>query len=80
LTQGRRGYKYPSFRCDEGKTLNGFETVLGELKALDPWMQLNFFTSAHERLDGKTPIKAPHDGLVDEVKSVASGSGEQSTL
>jgi hypothetical protein len=80
LTQGKRGYGYPSFQFDEGKTLKGFEDVLGELKALDPWMQLNFFTSAHERLDGITPIKALQDGLVQEVKSVASGYGEQGAL
>jgi hypothetical protein len=54
--------------------------VLGEVKAFDPWMQLNFFRSAHVRLDGKTPIRALHDGLVDEVKSVAGGYGEQGTL
>src|SRR6202012_2605832 len=58
LTQGRRGYRYPRFQFDEGKILAGFEEGLGELKALDPWMQLNFFTSAHERLGGETPIKA----------------------
>jgi hypothetical protein len=80
LTQGRRGYRYPSFQFDEGKTLNGFEEVLGELKALDPWMQLNFFTCAHERLGGKTPIKALHAGLVEEVKHLASGYGEQGAL
>jgi hypothetical protein len=80
LTQGRRGYRYPNFQFDEGKTLRGLKEVLGELKALDPWMRLNFFTSAHERLDGKTPIKALHDGLVEEVKSAASGYGEQGPL
>ncbi len=80
LTQGKRGYGYPSFQFDEGKTLNGLEDVLGELKALDPWMQLNFFTSAHERLSGRTPIEALQSGLVQEVKSVASGYGEQGAL
>jgi hypothetical protein len=72
LTQGRRGYSYPSFQFDQGKTLNGLEDVLGKLSALDSWMQLNFFTSVHERLGGKTPIKALHDGLVEEVRSLAS--------
>jgi hypothetical protein len=80
LTQRRCGYRYPSFQFDEGKTLNGFEELLGGFKALDPWMQLNFFTSAHERLDGKTPIQALHDGLKEEVKSVASGYGEQGAV
>ncbi|MFZ0477942.1 MAG: hypothetical protein WAL71_02245 [Terriglobales bacterium] len=80
LTQGRRGYRYPSFQFNEGKTIQGLEEVLEALKALDPWMQLNFFTSAHERLGGKTPIKALHDGLLEEVKSVASVYGEQGAL
>ena len=80
LTQGKRGYRYPSFQFDEGKILNGFEEVLGELEALDPWMQLNFFTSAQERLGGKTAIKALQEGLVEEVKSVASAYGEQGAV
>ena len=80
LTQGRRGYSYPSFQFDEGKTLKGLEEVLGNLGTLDPWMQLNFFTSAHERLGGKTSIKALRDGSVEEVKNMASGYGEQGAL
>jgi len=80
LTQGRRGYSYPSFQFDEGKTLKGLEVVLGKLCALDPWMQLNFFTTAHERLGGKTPIQALHKGLVEGVSSLASGYGEQGAL
>jgi hypothetical protein len=80
LTQGRRGYRYPSFQFDEGKTLKGLEEVLGNLRALDPWMQLNFFTSSHERLGGKTPIQALHKDLLEEVKSLASGYGEQGAL
>ena len=80
LTQGRRGYSYPTFQFEEGKTLKGLEEVLGKLSALDPWMQLNFFTSAHERLDGKTPIRALHDKLIEQVQSVATGYGEQGAL
>jgi hypothetical protein len=80
LTQGRRGYSYPSFQFDEGKTLKGLEEVLGKLSALDPWMQLNFFTTAHERLGGKTPIKALQDGLLEGVSRVAGGYGEQGAL
>ena len=80
LTQGRRGYSYPSFQFEEGKTLKGLEEVLKNLSALDPWMQLHFFTSAHERLGGKTPIKVLQDGLIAEVNRVASGYGEQGAL
>jgi predicted transcriptional regulator len=58
LTQGRRGYSYPSFQFDEGMTIKGLEEVLGKLSAIDPWMQLNFFTSPNERLGGSSPIEA----------------------
>lgn len=77
LTQGRRGYSYPGFQFDEGKTLKGLEDVLKELSAHDPWMQLNFFTSANERLGGSTPIEALRSGKIDDVVKVAGMYGEQ---
>lgn len=80
LTQGRRGYSYPRFQFDEGKTVKGLEEVLARLKALDPWMQMVFFTSPHERLDGKTPIEGLQKGLMKDVLQTASGYGEQGAL
>jgi hypothetical protein len=80
LTQGRRGYSYPRFQFEEGKTIEGLQEVLAELKALDPWMQMVFFTSPHERLDGKTPIQHLQKGLVKEVLLAANGYGEQGAL
>ncbi len=80
LTQGRRGYSYPRFQFEEGKAIQGLEEVLKELKAVDPWMQMVFFTNPHERLDGKTPIECLQKGLVKEVLQAASGYGEQGTL
>ncbi len=80
LTQGRRGYSYPSFQFDDGKTLKGLEEVLAELSALDPWMQMVFFTNTNERLGGKTPIESLQKGLVEEVKNAAKGYGEQGAL
>lgn len=77
LTQGRRGYSYPSFQFDDGRTIKGLEQVLGQLKSLDPWMQMIFFTSPNERLSGKTPIESLQKGSVEEVTRVASGYGEQ---
>jgi hypothetical protein len=77
LTQGRRGYSYPSFQFDDGKTIAGLEEVLGQLRELDPWMQLVFFTTPHERLGGQTPLEMLKEGLLDEVKAVARGYGEQ---
>jgi hypothetical protein len=80
LTQGRRGYSYPSFQFDDGKTIRGLEQVLSQLKALDPWMQMVFFTAPNERLDGNTPIEGLQKGLIEEVAHAASGYGEQGAL
>jgi len=80
LTQGRRGYSYPSFQFEDGRTLDGLEEVLRNLSALDPWMQLKFFTSPHERLAGKTPIEALRRGRVSDVVRTASGYGEQGAM
>lgn len=80
LTQGRRGYSYPGFQFDGSNTLSGLEKVLEAMSALDPWMQLGFFTAPNERLNGKTPIKALRNGKVDETVKVASTYGEQGAL
>lgn len=80
LTQGRRGYSYPSFQFEDGKTVDGLEKVLRSLSALDPWMQLRFFTSPHERLGKKTPIESLRNGKVNDVVRAASGYGEQGAI
>ena len=53
LTQGRRGYSYPSFQFEDGKTLSGLDQVLAKLNALDPWMQLSLFTPPMCAYQGK---------------------------
>jgi hypothetical protein len=80
LTQGRRGNSYPAFQFEEGKTIAGLEAVLEHLKPLDPWMQMAFFTTPNERLDGKTPIQALQNGLVEDAAHAAVGYGEQGAL
>ena len=80
LTQGKRGYSYPSFQFHDGKTITGLEQVLAQMKTVDPWMQMVFFTSPNERLDHKTPIACLQKGLVEEVTRAASGFGEQGAL
>ncbi|MGA3334478.1 MAG: hypothetical protein ABSC62_09990 [Terracidiphilus sp.] len=80
LTQGKRGYSYPCFQFDEGRTLKGLEKVLGQLSELDPWMQLNFFTIPSERLGNRTPIDALREGSADDVVSAACGYGEQGAI
>jgi hypothetical protein len=80
LTQGRRGYSYPIFQFEDGKTLSGLDQVLAKLNALDPWMQLSFFTTPHDRLSGKAPLDVLRQGQIDDVVSVASGYGEQGAI
>lgn len=80
LTQGKRGYSYPGFQFEDGKTLRGLEDVLAQLRSLDPWMQLRFFTSLHERLGQKTPIEALRKGKVEDVINAARGYGEQGAI
>ena len=77
LTQGRRGYSYPSFQFEDGRPITGLQEVLAELKELDPWMQMVFFTSPNERLGDKTPLERLKKGLVSEVTAAAAGFGEQ---
>jgi hypothetical protein len=77
LTQGKRGYGYPRFQFEDGKTLKGLEEVLSQLKTLDPWMQLIFFATPNERLRGTTPIEALRQGDSELVIEAARGYGEQ---
>jgi hypothetical protein len=80
LTQGKRGYSYPGFQFEDGRTLKGLEDVLAKLRSLDPWMQLRFFVYPHERLDRKTPIEALRKGKVEDVVFAAGGYGEQGAI
>ena len=77
LTQGRRGYIYPSFQFEDGSTLSGLGDVIEELKSFDPWMQLAFFVNANDRLSGKTPATALRAGKQSEVLRAARSYGEQ---
>ncbi len=77
LTQGKRGYSYPGFQFEEGKTLGGLEETLKQLAGLDPWMQLVFFVGPNDRLTGKAPIEALRAGNSRDVIRAAEGYGEQ---
>jgi len=77
LTQGRRGYSYPSFQFEDGKTLHGLEETLREWKSFDPWMQLAFFVNPNNRLGGESPANALRAGRSSEVLRAARSYGEQ---
>jgi hypothetical protein len=77
LTQGKRGYIYPSFQFEDGNAISGLGDVLEQLKSFDPWMQLAFFVNANDRLNGKTPVAALRAGKQSDVLRAARTYGEQ---
>ena len=77
LTQGKRGYAYPAFQFEAGKTLDGLKEILDALSAHDPWMQSIFFANGNDRLDGRTPLDALRQGLIEAVVRTAEAYGEQ---
>jgi hypothetical protein len=77
LTQGRRGYAYPIWQFEGGKTLANLETVLDRLRNHDPWMQLAFFLNANDRLGGSSPLEMLRSGKVEPVLEAAASYGEQ---
>jgi hypothetical protein len=78
LSMGRRGYAYPVWQFAQEGVLPGFEQVLAELGAQDPWMQAAFFLSGDARLDGMTPLAALREGRSESVCRAARGYGEHS--
>jgi hypothetical protein len=77
LIQGRRGYAYPAFQFEDGRTLAGLKKVLDALRDHDPWMQSIFFANSNERLNGKTPLEALRQGDLESVFRAAESYGEQ---
>lgn len=77
LTQGKRGYAYPAFQFEDGKTLDGLKKVLDALSGHDPWMQSIFFANGNDRLNGRTPLDALRQGKTEGVVRAAEAYGEQ---
>jgi hypothetical protein len=77
LTQGKRGYAYPAFQFEDGKTLDGLKEVLAALSGHDPWMQSIFFGNGNDRLNGRTPLDALRQGKTEAVVRAAEAYGEQ---
>jgi hypothetical protein len=77
LTQGRRGYAYPAFQFEDGKTLAGLRDVLDALSGHDPWMQSIFFANGNDRLNGVTPLEALRQGKFASIVLAAQAYGEQ---
>jgi biotin operon repressor len=79
LTQGRRGYAYPAFQFEDGKTLQGLDRVVDALRDHDPWMQLIFFVNGDDRSGGESGLEVLRAGRVDAVALAAEGYGERGT-
>jgi len=77
LTQGRRGYAYPIWQFESGKTLPSLEKVLDRLHHHDPWMQLTFFLNPNDRLEGSTPLEMLRSGKLEPVLEAAASYAEQ---
>ena len=77
LTQGKRGYAYPAFQFEDGKTLDGLKEVLDALSGHDPWMQSIFFANGNDRLNGRIPLDALRQGKTEAVVRAAEAYGEQ---
>lgn len=77
LVQGRRGYAYPTWQFENGRTIKGLENVLGALRHHDPWMQVSFFLNSNDRLSGISPLEALRSGETNRVLSAAAEYGEQ---
>jgi biotin operon repressor len=80
LTQGKRGYAYPAWQFEKGKTLVHLEKVLDTLRSHDPWMQLIFFVNGNDLLNGKSPLELLRTGETEELDPIlraAESYGEQ---
>lgn len=77
ITQGKRGFGYPAFQFDDGRTLAGLDRSLDALQGLDTWMQLVFFAEPNDRLGGKRPLESLREGQVDAVMRAAQAFGQQ---
>lgn len=78
IAKGKGKYLYPRWQFDEAKnaTITGLESVLGNLKDFDPWMQLSFMLNPHKGLDNKTPLEMLLTGNVEAVIDLATSFGE----
>jgi hypothetical protein len=78
LVQGRRGYAYPAWQFEGGRTIADLEQVLKALHVRDPWMQMSFFLNGNDRLDGRSPLELLRAGNSSKVLWAAAEYGEQS--
>jgi hypothetical protein len=76
VSTGRHGYRYPAWQFEPSGVLPGLEDALSVLAPFDSWMQVAFFVSPNERLQGKTPIEALKAGDLEAVLEAGAVYGE----
>jgi biotin operon repressor len=77
LTQGKRGYAYPAWQFEGGKTIAHLTNLLDALRSHDAWMQLAFFINGNDRLNGRSPLELLRAGKLESVLHAARSYGEQ---
>lgn len=77
LTQGRRGYAYPAWQFEGGRTIANLEKALDAVREHDPWMQLAFFVNPNDHLNGKSPLELLRSEKLEPVLRAAANYGEQ---
>jgi hypothetical protein len=76
LDAGRHGYIYPGWQVTKSGMLKGLEEVLADLKAHDPWMQIQFMLQPNSRLNDRTPLEVLREGDIASVRAAARALGE----
>lgn len=75
---GRNDYFYPVWQFGESGIKKNFEKILANLEHLDPWMQLVFWLSKNNYLQGERPLDAlKDDEKMDLIIRAAKMTGEQ---
>lgn len=69
---GKRGFLYPACQFEDDRVIEGVAKILPEMKTLSSWSALRFLVNENDRLDGRTPIQALHQGELERVVGAAS--------
>jgi hypothetical protein len=72
VSVGKRGYLYPACQFEDEKIIEGVAKILPKMKTLSSWSALRFLVNVNDRLEGRTPIQALHQGEIERVAGAAS--------
>lgn len=72
VSVGKRGYLYPACQFEDEKIIEGVAEILPKMNTLSSWSALRFLVNANDRLEGRTPIQALHQGEIERVVGAAS--------